>query len=284
MKVGRQVGSQALISESLHSMVDVYSSLLVFVGVFLAVIGYPTGEAIIGFVIGLYVLIRGLLYGKDAALVLMDVLPSPQNVKKMEEIAKSVQGVRGTHEVRLRKSGPVFFGELHLELQEGLSLEKAHVISDEVETRIKEHFKDLELTTVHVGLAHKKTMRVAIPIDADKGLGSLTRLHFGSALYFAFIDVEEGQIVGFYVKENKGAKLSHKKGIQAADLLVGENVDVALAASIGEGPFHVLGDKLIGIYKLLDSMKIREAISRLNQNLLEKIVLPAGKHYEVKIE
>jgi len=115
-------------------------------------------------------------------------------------------------------------------------------------------------------------------------LGSLTRLHFGSALYFAFIDVEEGQIVGFYVKENKGAKLSHKKGIQAADLLVGENVDVALAASIGEGPFHVLGDKLIGIYKLLDSMKIREAISRLNQNLLEKIVLPAGKHYEVKIE
>jgi cation diffusion facilitator family transporter len=283
-RVGRQIGSQALISESVHSMIDVYTSLLVFVGVFLSVLGYPFGEALIGFVIGLYVLVRGLLYGKDAALVLMDVSPSPQKVKEIEEIAKSVQGVRGTHEVRLRKSGPVFFGELHLELQEGLSLEKAHVISDEVETRIKEHFKDIELVTVHVGLAHKKKIRVAIPIDADKGLDSLTSLHFGSAPYFAFIDVEEGQIVGFYVKENKGAKLLHKKGIQAADLLVGENVDAALAGSIGEGPFHILGDKLIRIYQLLDSMKIREAIGRLNQNLLEKMVVPTRMRDEDKIE
>ena len=155
-RIGRQIGSQALISEGLHSMVDVYTSVLVFVGVFLAVFGYPVGEALIGFMIGVYVLIRGLLFGKDAALVLMDVSPSPQRVKEMREIAESVPGVKGTHDIRLRKSGPVFFGEMHVELQEGLSLERAHVISEEVEARIKEHFKDLELVTVHVGLAHRK--------------------------------------------------------------------------------------------------------------------------------
>ena len=194
-RVGRQVGSQALISEGLHSMVDVYTSVLVFVGVFLGVLGYQVGEALIGFVMGAYVLIRGLLFGKDAVLVLMDVSPSPQRVKEMKEIAESVHGVNGTHEVRLRKSGPVFFGEMHVELQEGLSLEKAHVISEEVETRIKERFKDLELVTVHVGLAHRKKTRIAIPIVEDKGMDSPVTLHFGSAPYFAFIEVEEGQIV-----------------------------------------------------------------------------------------
>ncbi len=249
-RVGRQIGSQALISEGLHSMIDVYTSVLVFVGVFLGVLGFQVGEALIGFMMGAYVLARGLWFGKDAVLVLMDVSASPQRVKEMKKIAESVHGVEGSHEVRLRKSGPVFFGEMHIELQEGLSLEKAHVISEEIETRIKERFKDLELLTVHVGIAHRKKTRIAIPIKEDKGMDSPTVLHFGSAPYFAFIEVEEGQIVSLNVRENEGATLSHKKGIQAANLLVEEKVDVVLAGSLGEGPFHVLGNNLIQIYSL----------------------------------
>jgi cation diffusion facilitator family transporter len=283
-RVGREIGSQALISEGLHSMVDVYTSALVFVGVFLASFGFQFVEALIGLAISVYVLMRGLWFGKDAVLVLMDVSPSPQRVKEMKEIAESVHGVKGTHDVRLRKSGPVFFAEMHVELQEGLSLERAHVISEKVETRIKERFKDLELVTVHVGLAHRKKTRIAIPVVEDKGLDSLVSLHFGSAPYFAFVEVEEGQIAGFYVKENEGAKLSHKKGIQASRLLVEEKADVVLAGSLGEGPFHILGDNLIQIYYLPKSVEIQEATRLLNQNLLDKMVAPIEKHEQDKIE
>jgi cation diffusion facilitator family transporter len=163
LRVGRSVGSQALISEGVHSMIDVYTSALVFAGVFLGAVGYPAGEALIGLVIGGYVLVRGLLFGKDAALVLMDVSPSPSMVKEMREIAESVSGVKGTHDIRLRKSGPVFFGDMHVELQEGLSLERAHAISEKVETELKEHFKDLELVTVHAGVSHKKKKEDCYP-------------------------------------------------------------------------------------------------------------------------
>jgi predicted Fe-Mo cluster-binding NifX family protein len=173
---------------------------------------------------------------------------------------------------------------MHVELQEGLSLEKAHVISEEVETRIKERFKDLGLITVHVGLTHRKKTRIAIPIKEDKGMDSPAVLHFGSAPYFAFIEVEEGQIVSLNVRENEGARLSHKKGIQAANLLVEEKVDIVLAGSLGEGPFHVLGDNLIQIYSLPKSVEIREAIRLLNQNVLEKILSPIEKREEEKIE
>jgi predicted Fe-Mo cluster-binding NifX family protein len=284
LAVGRKIGSQALISEGLHSKIDVYTSILVFAGIFLGAVGYPVGEALIGFIIGGYVLVRGLSFGKDATLVLMDVSPSPQRVKEIREIAENVPGVNGTHEIRLRKSGPVFFGELHVELQDGLSLEKAHVISDEVERRIKEHFKDLELITVHVGLSHKEKMKLAIPIVEDKGLDSLSSIHFGSAPYFIFIEIAAGQVVGFYVKKNEGAKLSRKKGIKAADLLVKEKVGAVFAGDLGEGPFHVLGDNLIQVYYLPKSVEIREAIRLLNQNLLEKMVSPIEKHEEEKIE
>jgi predicted Fe-Mo cluster-binding NifX family protein len=72
--------------------------------------------------------------------------------------------------------------------------------------------------------------------------------------------------------------LSHKKGLQAAHLLVGENVDVVLAASLGEGPFHVLRDSIIRIYHLSDSVEIREGIRLLNQNFLKIIESPTEKH------
>lgn len=116
-RIGRQVGSQALISEGLHSMIDVYTSVLIFIGVFLASFGYQFVEALIGFAISVYVLMRGLWFGKDAVLVLMDVSPSPHRVKEMKKIAESVHGVKGSHDIRLRKSGPVLFGEIHVELQ-----------------------------------------------------------------------------------------------------------------------------------------------------------------------
>jgi cation diffusion facilitator family transporter len=279
-RIGRQIGSQALISEGLHSKIDVYTSILVFVGVFLAFIGFQFGEALIGFLIGTYVLARGILFGKDAVLVLMDVSPSPQRVREMKKIAESIPGVKGTHDVRLRKSGPVFFGEMHLEMQEGLSLEKAHIISENVEAIIKAHFDDLELITVHAGLTHSEKTKIAIPVEQDKGLDSLVSLHFGNAPYFVFVDVTAGQILGFYVRANEGSKLIRKKGIQAANLLVEENADVALAGAIGEGPFHMLGDNLIKVYILPKSMEIKDAVRLLTENSLERMVAPTETHQE----
>ena len=98
------------------------------------------------------------------------------------------------------------------------------------------------------------------------------------------MEVEEGQITGFYVKENEGAKLSRKKGIQAANLLVEEKIDVVLAGDLGEGPFHVLGNNLIQIYSLPKAIEIREAIRLLNQNSLEKMVTPTETHEDERIE
>jgi predicted Fe-Mo cluster-binding NifX family protein len=111
----------------------------------------------------------------------------------------------------------------------------------------------------------------------DNGLDSGVSLHFGSAPYFAFMDVEEGQIVSYYSKVNEGAKLAHKKGVQVAHLLVEENVDVVLATSVGESPFHVLRDSIVRIYHLSGSVDIREAIRLLNQNLLKIMETPTEK-------
>jgi cation diffusion facilitator family transporter len=277
-KVGNLIGSQSLVGEGQHSMADVYTSLLVFIGVFFSNLGYLSAEVLAGLAIGVYLIKVGLWFGKDAVLVLMDVFLSPERAQQMKEIAESVHGVRGVHDIRLRKSGPVAFGEMHIEVQQDLPLDRAHAISSEVEEKIKKRFRDVESITIHVGLAHREKIKVGIPIVEDRGLESIASGHFGNAPLFAFIEIEKGQIGNVYVKVNEAAKLSRKKGITAAQFLVNEKVDTAVAGDIGEGPFHLLNDSLVRIYYLPEPVKIEEAIRLLNQNKLEKMTTPTEKH------
>jgi predicted Fe-Mo cluster-binding NifX family protein len=255
-------------------MVDVYTSLLVFVGVFFASLGYPMAEVLAGLAIGVYIIKIGLMFGRDAILVLMDASLSSQQIKEMKEIAEGVPGVIGVHNIRFRKSGPVSFGEMHIEVQQELALDRAHAISSEVEEGIKKRFKEVESVTVHVGLAHKEKLKIGIPVIEDKGIESITSLHFAKAPQFALIEMEKGQVRNIDFKVNKAAKLQRKKGVIAAQFLVNERVDTILAGSVGEGPFHVLRDNLIQIYVLPARLEIREALRLLNENKLEKMTEP----------
>jgi cation diffusion facilitator family transporter len=276
--VGNLIGSQSLVGEGQHSLVDVYTSLLVFIGVMFASVGYSMAEVLAGLAIGLYVMKVGLWFGKDAVLVLMDACLSPQKAKEMKEIAERVRGVRGVHDLRLHKSGPVSFGEMHIEVQEDLRLEKAHEISDEIEEKIRQRFKDIESITIHVEPGHKTKIKVCIPTLEDKGLESRTSAHFGNVPFFAFIGLENKHVRNVYVKVNRAARMTRKRGIGAAQLLVDEEVDVVLAGGMGEGPFHLLRDNLVQIFVLPEQVELREAIRLLNEDKLQRMTVPFEKN------
>lgn len=277
-KVGSAIGSQSLVGEGQHSMVDVYTSLLVFVGVFFSSLGYPVAEILAGLAIGVYVIKVGIWFGKDAVLALMDTSLSADRLEEMKRIAESVHGVSGVHNVRFRKSGPVTFGEMHLEVQKDLPLDKAHAISEEVEEKIKERFKDVESITIHMGVSHKEKIKIGIPVLEDRGLESKFFLHFGAAPFFAFVEVEKGQIMKVYSKVNEAAKSKRKKGMTAAQFLVDEKVDMIIVGGLGEGPFHLLRDNLVQIYSFQGSVNVNEAASLLIQNKLEKVIAPIDMH------
>ena len=275
--VGRLAGSQSLIVEGQHSLIDVYTSLMVLVGVSFSSIGYPVAEALAGLAIGVYVIKVGLWFAKDAILALMDACLRPERASEMKEIAMGVHGVKGVHAIRLRKSGPVSFGEMHVEMQEDLPLDKAHAISEEVEEKIRKRFQDVESITIHIGISHKEKTKIGIPILEDKGLESMTSPHFGGAKLFAFVDTEKGQITSFFAKINEAANLTRKKGIVAAQFLVDEDVDVVLVGDLGEGPFHRLRENMVQIYHLNEPVKIEDAVRLLSQNKLERMMSPIGE-------
>jgi predicted Fe-Mo cluster-binding NifX family protein len=207
----------------------------------------------------------------------MDACLSPQKAREMKEIAEKVRGVRGVHDLRLHRSGPVSFGEMHIEVEEALPLEKAHEISDEIEEKIRERFTDIESITIHVEPARKQKIKVGIPVVGDKGLESKTSAHFGNVPFFALIELENNQTKYVYVKVNSAARIARKRGICAAQFLVDEKVDAVLAGGMGEGPFHLLRGNLVQIFVLPEQVELKEAIRFFNENKLERMTVPFEK-------
>nr|MDO8115907.1 cation diffusion facilitator family transporter [Candidatus Sigynarchaeota archaeon] len=276
-KVGNSIGSQSLIGEGQHSLMDVYVSIAVFTGVFFSTIGFFIIEILAGLAIGVFVIEVGVVFGKDAILSLMDVSINPERIEEIEQIAKNVQGVSGVYAIRLRKSGPVSFGEIHLEVQDDIPVDKGHAISTEVEEKIKERFKDVESITIHVRRSRKDNIKMGIPALEDRGLASMTSNHFATAPFFTFIDVHKKQIIKNYSRINTVVNLSKKKGIVAAQLLVDEKVDVVIVGDIGDGPFHLLNDNLVQIYSLLESMKVEAVVEQFCHGKLRRLRTPTDK-------
>ena len=64
---------------------------------------------------------------------------------KIKEIIRNHVEVVGIHELRTRRSGLNIFIQFHMELEQGISLEEAHDISDQVEANIIEFYPNSEV-------------------------------------------------------------------------------------------------------------------------------------------
>lgn len=273
-KVGEEINSQALVGEGKNFTYDVYSSILVFIGILSLYFGVPWIEPTAGVVISIFILKNGVELGRDSILTLMDAVLKPEHLRKIKEIAEGVQGVVGVHDIKIRKSGPFCFGEMHMEVEKDLSVDKAHAISEEVEQKAKQECKELEKLIIHIEPVKRTRLKVAIPVDNNRGLESKAIPHFADASYFLIVDVDEKQIKNWSVKQNPGAKLNKKKGITAAKFLIDEKVNTLIVGELGEGPFHVLRDSFVEMYKLSGDTAVKEIVEMLLKGELEKVVSP----------
>jgi cation diffusion facilitator family transporter len=157
-KAGREINSQGLRIESRHSMADVLNSGLVCGGILLTYLKISWAEPLAAVIISAFLLWTAFTFGKDSVFSLMDVSPHPEMRKAIEDTIISTPDVKGVHALRIRRSGPFVFVEAHVEVDGGISLERAHMIADEVQDRVKKKFKEVDSTAIHIGIAgaHEK--------------------------------------------------------------------------------------------------------------------------------
>ncbi|WED26518.1 CDF family cation-efflux transporter FieF [Vibrio sp. DW001] len=134
--VVRKTGSQAISADSLHYQTDIYMNIAIMVALGLSYFGVSQADATFAVGIGVFILISAIKMTLEAIQSLLDRQLPEDELNTIREVAMSVEGVLGVHQLRTRMAGPVRFIQLHLELEDNMILIRAHEISDEVEERL----------------------------------------------------------------------------------------------------------------------------------------------------
>ena len=148
IRVGRKIGSAALVADGLHARTDGFTSLAVLLGVGGVALGIPAADPIVGLLIT--VAIAAVL--RDAAREvyrrLMDAV-DPELVATAEAAVRATPGVDDIGELRLRWIGHALRAEVEVVVDPALSLVEAHRVAHEAEHRLLHDVPRLSAALVH---------------------------------------------------------------------------------------------------------------------------------------
>jgi cation diffusion facilitator family transporter len=124
-RVAREYPSEALEADALHFSTDVWSTLVVILGMIAAWIGQH------------FVIWVGSRLGKRTLDALLDTAPAGLQ-KRVKEAVEGLEGVLSAERVRVRRAGNQHFVDVTISVPRSASFEQVHAISDAVERRVGE--------------------------------------------------------------------------------------------------------------------------------------------------
>ena len=148
IRVGRQIGSAALVADGVHARTDGFTSLAVLLGAGGAALGYPLADPIVGLIITVAILAVLRTAVRDVFRRLLDGV-DPALVDTAEQSLAAEPGVRSVHSVRMRWMGHRLHADVELDLDPELSLAQAHQIAHDAEHHLVHAVPKLTTALIH---------------------------------------------------------------------------------------------------------------------------------------
>ena len=149
IRVGRRIGSAALVADGLHARTDGLTSLAVLFAVVGTWLGFPILDPIIGILIGVAI----LFITKDATVAmwyrLMDAI-EPEILSEAEAVIQAQAGPKGFHRLRMRWIGHRLHAEVHIAVNPQLTTAESHRIAEELRHSLFHRLTNLSEVIVHI--------------------------------------------------------------------------------------------------------------------------------------
>ena len=135
IRVGKRIGSDAMVADGQHARVDGITSLAVLIAVGGSWLNIPIIDPIVGVLIG--VAIVGIAYQaiKKVFLRIMDGV-DPSIVNQVEHFASQVPGIEELVKLRIRWVGHRLFAEVTAKIDEDRTMVESHSISQRVQVAL----------------------------------------------------------------------------------------------------------------------------------------------------
>ncbi|MGW4571996.1 cation diffusion facilitator family transporter [Streptomyces tendae] len=148
IRVGREIGSAALVADGLHARTDGYTSLAVLLGAGGTALGWRLADPIVGLAITAAIVLVLRDAAREVFRRLMDAV-DPALVDRAERVLDEVPGVRGVGELRLRWIGHRLRAEVALVVDGEATVREAHRIAVAAEHALLHAVPRLTAALVH---------------------------------------------------------------------------------------------------------------------------------------
>lgn len=149
MRVGREIGSAALVAEGHHARADGLTSLAVLMGAVGVWAGYPRADPLVGLLISVAILRIGWSSGHVVLTRLIDGV-DPEIVDEVRAAAARASGAEDVAGVKVRWLGHRLHAEIEVIVDPEITVEEGHDIATEVGHQLLHSLHYLSEATVHV--------------------------------------------------------------------------------------------------------------------------------------
>jgi cation diffusion facilitator family transporter len=159
MRVGREIGSAALVADGLHARTDGFTSLAVLAGAGGSALGWQLADPIVGLAITAAIVLVLRDAAREVFRRVMDAV-DPDLVDRAEHAVREVEGVRGVGELRLRWIGHRLRAEVAVVVDGEATVRQAHAVAVAAEHALLHAVPRLTAALVHADPA-------PVPGEAD---------------------------------------------------------------------------------------------------------------------
>ncbi|MGH6874154.1 MAG: cation-efflux pump, partial [Aestuariivirgaceae bacterium] len=147
--VAHKHSSEALEADALHFSSDMWSSLVVILGLGAVWLGYPQADAVAAIVVSLFIGLAGFRLAKRTVNTLLDAAPEGA-VQRIRGLIGETDGILSMRRCRIRRAGAALFIALDVNVRRTLPLDEVAEIKDRLAARIKQEFRQADISiTAH---------------------------------------------------------------------------------------------------------------------------------------
>jgi len=188
-RVAEKTSSDALDADALHFSSDMWSSIVVLIGLGAVWLGLPAADAIAALVVSAFVALAGWRLGQRTMATLLDQAPEGAT-EKVRGLVSETNGVLRLKRLRIRPAGPILFVSIVVEVARTMPVDDIVALKQSLLDRVQALYgnADITVTANPVALDNETVFQKVMLIAAQRAVAihHLTVQHIGDKLAVSF--------------------------------------------------------------------------------------------------
>ncbi|MED7820327.1 MULTISPECIES: cation diffusion facilitator family transporter [unclassified Francisella] len=217
MRAANKINSDMLRANAWHSRSDMWSSVVVLVGLIGAFLGFAWMDAIAALIVCYMIVKMGVKWGYSAVSELIDEGVDDETRKNIKTIITNTEGVEDFHYLRTRKMAGKIVLDVHVLVNKFSTASEGHYVAEIVKSNIYHNVENIKDITVHVDVTNHEDsviklenfepsrqdiLDIIYEFFAKNNLDSSILLSKRSSIYYFDNEI----IVDLYVKRSNDLK------------------------------------------------------------------------------